>query len=102
MSTMTAEADAARETREAPKRTDELLTDWRNARERMQRARTELTSAQEAEKDARNALGKRLMPRDAKDGERIGIWERDRGQRERFLYARRDGGQYSIDEVPNP
>lgn len=47
---------------------------WKEAQKRLERARREVNSAECDLANATNALGKWLMPPDAKQGEKIAIW----------------------------
>lgn len=56
---------------------ERLVQDWSSAKERVERARRELSSAECGETNSRNALSKWLLPPDAKVGEKIAIWHVD-------------------------
>lgn len=53
---------------------DSLVRSWKHAQDRLARAKQEVNSAECELSNATNALGKWLMPTDAKDGETFAIW----------------------------
>jgi hypothetical protein len=56
----------------------------------LSRNQTELTNRQ-------NALGKHLVPKDAKTGEKYNIWERDKNDKDRLLVVEvLEHGTYKI------
>lgn len=52
-----------------------LIAEWMRATEAVKRCRMDLNRAECDEKNAQLALGKWLMPDDAKVGEKIAVWE---------------------------
>jgi hypothetical protein len=53
---------------------DDLLKRWLEANERLVAARRELNSAECAERNATNELGKFLVPEKSEDGEKFHVW----------------------------
>lgn len=57
-----------------PTRRGMMIDSWQRAIERVRSAERELLRAECALTNARNELGKWMMPDDAKEGEKIGVW----------------------------
>lgn len=53
---------------------DRLVKEWSLAQKRLERAKSELLSAECALVNTTNALGKWLMPPDAKQEEKFSVW----------------------------
>ena len=104
MSTTTAEGEAAAAPRDT-RGIQELVNEWRRAKTRVDNAQHEVRSAQTALENAKIDLAKRLLPRDAAIGERIGTWVHDesRPRRETFVYVRQhQAGGFDVAESINP
>jgi len=55
-------------------KTNELVSKWKETKERVSRLKSELNSAECAKNNAEIALAKWLTPADAKDGEKFSVW----------------------------
>jgi hypothetical protein len=56
------------------KKIDDAIEEWQLAEKRVEDLKRQLNSADCARNNARSALGKLLIPDDAKDGEHFHIW----------------------------
>jgi len=56
---------------------EELVARWKRAGLALERAESEVTKAQCERSNSTNALGKWLLPSDAKDGEQFCVWHGD-------------------------
>jgi hypothetical protein len=74
-----------------------LINEWQEAVERERQLSRDHTDALNRERAARLALGKWMIPADAKAGEKFGIWERDRnGNEVMFELEHRTAGDSEI------
>ena len=86
---------AARKNNERP--TPDLVREWRQATQSVASLRGALNSAECAQRNAENALGKRLAPSDMKDGEQIGLWTRlDEATERVIVVTRQDINTFSL------
>jgi hypothetical protein len=59
-----------------------LISEWQEAVERERQLFRDHIGAVNHEREARQALGKWMIPADAKPGEKFGVWERDQNGNE--------------------
>lgn len=69
-----------------------LVRQWKDAKEALREADRNQTSARNTLDNTTKELGQWLVPSEAKDGERCGVWVGDE-----FFQAVRTGGSYSVD-----
>ncbi len=67
------------------KATEQLLTQYLNCVKAVENSKRELNGNEVALSNSKNALGKHLVPKDAKHGEKFVIWVRDENDTEKLL-----------------
>jgi hypothetical protein len=90
---------------ELPNPTHRLLSNYERSVQRVKDLRDDLNRAECELANNTNALGARLVPEGAgaKDGERVGFWQRNEAGYERFIWATRiRPGDYKIVIVQKP
>lgn len=76
--------------------TTNLLNEYLASVEAVKMSERELSRNQTERLNRKNALGKHLVPKDAKQGEKFVIWARDEKNKERLLIVELSGDTYVI------